>query len=435
MITTGRFILGVLTLFFISGSGFAQQDTLSQYYDEFHITNRNMIYVANVKTVRLHNANSERSYPLINMQAGEKLMLTFDDLEADVKDYQYTVVHYDHSWQEKDLRSYEYMEGFETDLIENYESSLGTDIPYTHYSLQFPTEYLRITKSGNYLLKVFDGVETDDNTIITRRFMIGKNLVEVNGKIKRALTGSDETGYNQQLEITIDTKGKNLINPSQNVKLLVMQNRRWDNARYNIRPTTVMGNSIEYYNNPELVFKSGNEYRHFDTKDLSHVTEYIRSIESTPTGYEVILKADERRTFDPYLSENDLNGRSLIRARLGRDPATEAEYTDVYFFMPYAYPIGLGDFFLIGQLSDWNLNPSAKLQYNFQKKGYEGYMLLKQGYYEYLYGFVEDGKQLADVTLLEGNHFETENEYMVFVYYREPGTFYDQLIGSGLITQ
>jgi hypothetical protein len=34
-----------------------------------------------------------------------------------------------------------------------------------------------------------------------------------------------------------------------------------------------------------------------------------------------------------------------------------------------------------------------------------------------------------DDTFVEGNHAETENDYFIFVYYRQMGEQYDKLIG------
>ncbi|MCF8229858.1 MAG: DUF5103 domain-containing protein [Bacteroidales bacterium] len=431
----------IKTLIFITAfslgpvsNSIAQQNG-SDNKDTGFVLNTNWVYKDNIKTVILEKSISEGSYPVIKLQAGEKLQLEFDDLQAGVKDYQYTVFPCNFDWSESDLKPYEYLEGFQTDLIENFESSLGTDYPYTHYSIEFPTEYLQITKSGNYILQVFEKNLAPQTTIITYRFFVEDPQVGVSGVIKKALSSSDEQGYNQRLEIAVDLGNMHVVNPSQNLNLVVLQNGRWDNGKFNIKPTTLIGNKAEYYNNEKLVFKSGNEFRFFDIKDFDYHTDDVRSIKSTPMGYVVDLSTDKRRTFQQYYSEQDQNGRFMIRTKRGRDPAFEADYAEVNFYLAYDYPIGFGDLYLIGQLSNWVINPATKLTYNFNRKQYETTLLLKQGYYDYQYGFVEKGKVAADVSFIEGNYVDTENEYMVLVYYREPGNNYDQLIGSAIISK
>jgi hypothetical protein len=41
----------------------------------------------------------------------------------------------------------------------------------------------------------------------------------------------------------------------------------------------------------------------------------------------------------------------------------------------------------------------------------------------------DDAKKGGDETITEGNHWDTENEYHIYVYHRKFGTYYDQLVG------
>ncbi|HAH58068.1 MAG TPA: DUF5103 domain-containing protein, partial [Bacteroidales bacterium] len=59
----------------------------------------------------------------------------------------------------------------------------------------------------------------------------------------------------------------------------------------------------------------------------------------------------------------------------------------------------------------------------------------KQGYYNYLYAFLPNGSTKADLSRLEGTHYQTRNRYTILVYYREQGTRFDRLIGTEVINQ
>jgi hypothetical protein len=72
------------------------------------------------------------------------------------------------------------------------------------------------------------------------------------------------------------------------------------------------------------------------------------------------------------------------------------------------------------------------MTYNYEKKAYETTLFLKQGYYSYVYAFLPTDAKTADVAFFEGSHYQTQNYYYVFVYYRAPGTTYDQLVGMTL---
>ena len=127
--------------------------------------------------------------------------------------------------------------------------------------------------------------------------------------------------------------------------------------------------------------------------------------------------------------EEDLNGNRSIESENSNNHSTESDYVWVHFTLPYDFPLVNGNLYLMGALTDWQFTEDAKMTYNFEKKVYEGTLYLKQGYYNYMYVFLEDGQKAGDATLIEGNHFETENDYSVYVYHRQEGSKYDELIG------
>jgi hypothetical protein len=88
-----------------------------------------------------------------------------------------------------------------------------------------------------------------------------------------------------------------------------------------------------------------------------------------------------------------------------------------------------GNFYVFGGYNSWKCNRENLMKYNEKRFGYEATLYLKQGYYNYEYAFLKDGATAADETLIEGSHYETENEYAIYIYHRKQGTFYDQLIG------
>jgi hypothetical protein len=57
---------------------------------------------------------------------------------------------------------------------------------------------------------------------------------------------------------------------------------------------------------------------------------------------------------------------------------------------------------------------------------------MKQGYYNYEYAFLKDGTTDGTASYFEGSHYETENDYMILIYYRNPQDRYDRLMGMGM---
>jgi len=73
------------------------------------------------------------------------------------------------------------------------------------------------------------------------------------------------------------------------------------------------------------------------------------------------------------------------------------------------------------------------MKFNFDRKGYEINLFLKQGYYNYIYVLKEKGKTTGDETVIEGSHWDTENDYTIYVYFHETGSFYDRLVAVNFL--
>lgn len=85
--------------------------------------------------------------------------------------------------------------------------------------------------------------------------------------------------------------------------------------------------------------------------------------------------------------------------------------------------------YLNGELFNNVLDEKSKMGYNFETKQYEKAVLLKQGSYNYQYLFVPTGSSVGQTGPIEGNYYQTQNEYSIYVYYRPMGARYDRLIG------
>jgi hypothetical protein len=217
------------------------------------------------------------------------------------------------------------------------------------------------------------------------------------------------------------------------MKVVLTQNNRWDNAVTGIQPTFMNGNSFVYSLDEATTFNGGNEFRFFDIRSIRFLTEKVQNIyRDENDGYKshAVLYPDESRATKPYLFYNDFNGNFLIKhtEALG-NMDVEADYVYVHFFLPYPKPVSTGNFYIMGKLTDWRMTKNSKMTYNYKRMGYEAQLRLKQGYYNYIYVLSDDAKKGGDETVLEGNHWDTENDYYIMVYHRKFGTYYDQLLG------
>ncbi len=423
------YILSLLFILFITKSSIAQVSKDEDYANDNFMRYEDWIYKPNIKTVLLHESKWELSPALIQLGSEQTLELSFDDLDGDLKTYSYTLIHCDAAWQPTDIMVSEYLSGFFDDNITNFQYAVNTLQNYTHYKIVFPNNSIKITKSGNYIVKVYQDGEKD-NVVLTKRFMVFTDKVTVAGYMHQAAS-ADNYFNKQELDFSILYSSYNITNPFADLKVVITQNNRWDNAAYNIKPIFTREKELTFdYDDGTNAFEGGNEFRPFDTRDLRTITQYVNRsyIDSNKTN-QVELIYDKDLSLKRFVSYNDNNGKFLIRKNTASNSENEADYAWVNFFLPYDAPAADGNFYIMGALTNWRTNKENKMTYNYTKKGYECKLFLKQGYYDYHYVFLRDGDTKADETLIEGTHWETENDYTVYVYHRQFGTYYDQLIG------
>ena len=400
----------------------------SQQLQSFTDTN----YNDNAQTVLLHPVGDSLAKPVISLNdMMGKLHLQFDVFANDAPYMYYTFIHCNNDWtQQSDIQQIEYLSGFESDDIENYSFSLNTMVDYVHYDLVFPTEDMTPKISGNYLLIVFENELTPENIYFTRRFMIVDDKANFNVNIPRYPFDLNLGTNKQQIEMTVSYP--NIFNSlaEQYSNVTIQQNGRWDNAVTGLKPTYVYPDYLSYENNVKTVFNSGNQYRRFNTSNLNNRPEQTKTVEMAKDYYVVTLYDDQKRNLYAYVDDEDLFGEKVIY--LERDDmaaATEADYVMVEFFLDW-YPVLAGqDMYIMGAITDWNFDEKNKMTYDFDRKGYAISLLLKQGYYDYIYAVKDKGQTKADVTPIAGDFWETKNEYTIYLYLFDPTQNYDQLIG------
>ncbi|MCZ2248516.1 MAG: DUF5103 domain-containing protein [Bacteroidia bacterium] len=385
------------------------------------------VYTPNIKTVLFYFNGWETGFPAIRLNSDEQLSFGFDDFDNDYKTYNYTVVHCDASWQPTDISFSEYVEGFNQGQIDDINRSFNTYQAYTHYQMLLPNRDMRITKSGNYLLKIFlDGDE--DKLAITRRFMVYEELVDAALNI-HAATLNESRFMKQEVDFKISAGYYKIQDPMNDLKVVLMQNDRFDTQVEGLKPVFIMDTELDYNYDGENTFNGGKEFRYFNTQSLVNPDIRINKIRIDSSHFtHIYLNNDDKRAFKRYAYEKDINGKFIIRTTYGDNPNTDADYCYVHFYLMSSTPIMEGDVYIFGALSDWKCKPEFRMQYDPVFKGYTATLFLKQGFYNYEYVVMGAKDKVPDETLTEGNRFETENDFSIMVYHQPIGVFYDKLI-------
>jgi type 9 secretion system plug protein len=427
----------LLILIVVIGSSFSN----GFFFDDDDYANDNFIryddftYNDSIKTVLLYNYKSQLLPPIIPLSGKEHLILSFDDLQSDFKEYNYTVVHCNANWTPSDLEPNEYIQGFFEDNITDYRLSFNTDLSYNHYKIEFPNENMQINKSGNYIVKVFEEGD-NEKPILTKRFMVFENNITINMRSKRATDVNDQF-FKQEIDFSLKHSGYKILDPFRSLNVVLMQNYRWDNAIISLQPKFVKDDELDYNYDRENVFDGGSEFREFDIKSIKYQTIRIKHIEYSNIDRltHVYILPDENRSYKRYYSSPDINGNFLVKRNEGDDSDIEADYVKVHFTLPNVMPLDTGNLYLFGKFSDWKFKDKFKLDYDTLKSTYYKEVLLKQGFYNYQYCFVKDGsKNTGDLTVIEGTHSETENNYSILVYHRPANESYDKIIGYHTIS-
>ncbi len=394
----------------------------------------NKNYQEMVQTVLLYPVDEPLAEPVMQHGGEEQLQLSFDLLENDAEILNYTLQHCSWDWQASDLQKIEYIEGYEEDQIETYRYSINTYTPYVHYDLRLPSAEMRLKRSGNYLLIVYRDHPDKENILFTRRLMVVEPLVSIAARIPQYPKNPDYVGRKHQIDVTVAAENAFTVSPQQSLKLVIRQNGRWDNAVNGLAPNYVYPDKISWEYDEATVFDGGNQFRNFDMKSYKYQSEYIKQMGISNNIIQVELWPSKKRSMTNYHYEKDIFGGKYIRARDDQETDVEGDYALVYFFLEYPVPFTHEDMHILGALTDWNLDANSKMTYNFQRKGYEAKLFLKQGYYNYQFTLLERGKKKADVTAIEGDYWDTQSQYLILLYYRKPGTVYDQLVSTALIT-
>ena len=399
----------------------ASAQTLTSYSDINHRDD--------VQTVLLHPTDYDLDKPIIyldNMK--EQLHLQFDVFADDAPYLYYTFIHCNNLWQPTDLPKNDYINGFFQDDIDDFSFSVNTYVNYVHYDLLFPQEDMMPKLSGNYILMVTG--EDPKDIYFTRRFYVVEAQARITATMPRYPFDLN-LGSNKQ-EIDLDISFPDMLNKraGQYTNVTIQQNGRLDNAVYGLKPSYTYPEKMSYVNNPKTVFESGNQFLRINTSNFENRPEKTKTVYREQDYYVVTLYDDTKRNTHVYSEDEDLFGEKYIYLeRSGMDATKEADYAMVDFFLSWPQYMLEKDVYIIGAITDWRLDENSKMQYDPNRRGYSKGLLLKQGYYDYMYAVKDNATGITSVAPVNGDFWETNNMYHVFVYLFDPIENYDKLIG------
>ncbi|MEM6806175.1 MAG: type IX secretion system plug protein domain-containing protein [Bacteroidota bacterium] len=389
---------------------------------------RDYIYDEAIHTVQLYRNPYEESYPVIYKDIGGSLTLEFDEFIPDTEresDFMVDIVHCDANWRESFVLPIAFYEGFTQDRIDNYIRSEFSRRQYVHYTYVFPQEEEYFKISGNYVLKVYRAGNPND-LVLSRRFVVADRKIGI--RPTRLLTEKFQRQQLSSIDFEINTSGLNIFSPQQDLDIRIVQNFRLDQPWTPGNPRFSRDNRHEYQVNLMRAFGGGNEFRQADIRSTRFYSRDMQDVEDLDSVYRVFLFPG-----DPFLRNNigqrrDRNGGFFIEVQEWQENDYQADYVYSFFSLKRQEPFPEGEeVFVFGKLTDWQLRPQFRMQYNDGLGRYEADVLLKQGVYDYQY--VVNSPEGLRETAIEGRLSAPENFYTIMVYFRGPTDQSDQLIG------
>lgn len=384
-----------------------------------------------IKSLQVQLFGDPYAPPVINLGTDDRLIISFDHLAEDREYLRYELVHCNANWQPSGLVDNEFLDGFNIGNVENFDYSNSTTTHYVHYSLAIPNAEVSPKLSGNYLLKIYPENDPDD-VWLQCRFMVSEQTAGIDASIS-GVTDVDYNAAHQQLAVTVNTERSDVTDPFNDLTVMIQQNGRYDNEVAVRKPLRMAARDVAVYEHLlELIFDAGNEYRRMETVSTMYPGMGVSEISYSEPYYHFTLHTDEPRTDQMYLYDQTQHGRFTIREYNSTDSDIDADYGVVHFSLDIPeMPDAM--IFIDGDFVNRRFDQESLMTYNRSTGRYERNMLLKQGAYNYNYLVVPGGKNRGYTAQIEGDKFQTSNEYLIKVYARHQGDRYDRLIGVSSI--
>lgn len=389
------------------------------------------IYMPSIRTVKLHPMGEPTAPAILPLNGTGQLELNFDEMGTGVRTYYYTFQLCDADWAPVQMSYFDYVKGFSMVRITNYRTASITLNRYIHYNAMLPDRNCMPTKSGNYLLKVFADGDTS-RLAFTRRILVVDQRMDVMLQIQQPFNQRYFQTHHRLL-VNVSARGIDMRYPQQQVKVHVLQNMRWDNRLQLTNPTFVKQELLQYNNETEMLMPAGKEWRWLNLRSFRLLGDRVRSQRNTDSSFSIFVQEESPRLPNQYFYFRDLNGAFVNETVERINPYWNADYADVHFrFVPPGrQPFRGKDVYVFGEITGYGKNEGARMEFDGEEGVYKTTIPLKQGYYDYIYVTRDRGAVQGAFSseLTESDRWESENDYLVLVYYRELGGRYDQLLG------
>ncbi len=371
-----------------------------------------------IQNLQLHPAGIETGPPVISLNGSKKLILAFDHLFDEARQFRISISHRSQNWRKSPLSPVAFTAGFFEDYFGGGVSSFTQTPSYRHYEYHFPNERLQITKSGNYLLSVFNS--GSDELLFRIPFFVSEDAGQLQTRVQTLFGQQNNAGSIVQLLSSYQYPAF-VTQPQFDLSFSYAPNHFWGRMRI-VDNSFYAGNGlVEFYLNRNKAFANNSGFNYLDLRAFppagSEILEFIPG-KRPPV---VVLKRD----VEPF-STIAAPRHTVIPGPLHD---RQSQYFSVHFQLEPASDISASTkVYLVGGFTNWAIDERFRMQLDASDSLWKGNALVKQGLYAYKYILLKNGR----IEGLSPEGFSNQQQfYLTFVYYRDPELHYDRLLKVG----
>ena len=376
-----------------------------------------------IKSLQYFANNKVTNLPVLRMGSSDKLNISFDVESKREPSFNIVFKFCDSEWEPYDNLL---LEG----IGENTYYNVTTErLPITkegaeyYVSESFPNRDIKFNNSGKWMFFIVDNFD-DEIVYDWGKFYVVENLINLKTEIKNwRREGSISSNNANDRVINLKTRFSlpDSISPFRVNHIEIVKNLEIDFPTIIEKDAFATNRGYEWdgANNFEFVVRDlepGNEYRQVNLRDIDKYKMPLTRAHFDGIEYSRFYK----------LGVRDFNGGFKLMDK-------QNEYSDylvaTFEFKPHEEIYD--DIFIVGSFTNWEVLPWFKL--NLEDEIYSINLELKRGIYDYQYvsGYIDDEiVEDIDWRLFEGNFWDTENVYSIFLYYKSPEKGeYDKIIG------
>lgn len=370
-----------------------------------------------VYSLELHRKGSHIAAPIIQLNSSQQLLLSFDVLEFESRQFSISFTHHNPDWSRSGLAEETYKDGYYNLMLPFGQVSRSNRPNYRSYEYEFPNEDIQFLVSGNYLLKVEDS--DTGNLLFTMPFFVTENEGDIVARVE-TITVPRREGRISHMPVSIFEIPEYINTPQFDMEFYYVQNQFWGRATRAEELDISTPGEVQFEIARTKAFVGDYEFQRFSLPELTQQNPNVLEYDPSEIPPRIVLFED--------VQGFTANKSQVPLSNIGNfDSSLNARYANVYFRLDTDREISsTSEIYLVGDFTNWAIRSNYRLEYNQTSDRWEVNGILKTGAYAYKYVLLDNNK-ILDLTL-DDSFTRTRQEYHALAYYRDPNRFYYRLI-------